>query len=118
MFFFRPLKTPPYPGISIRDWFARPHDSNSMIGKCMVHVWQVDLRHVTRRAVLCSNRASSARMFLRGFGAACGEVARQALLVVSSRILRERLVRIVAGHACDSRIAIAPALAAHQPVRL
>src|SRR5260370_3015494 len=51
----------------IGERFARPHDSNSMVGKRMVHIGQLDLRHVTRAAVLCPNGACAAGMIFRGF---------------------------------------------------
>jgi hypothetical protein len=105
-------------GISFGERFARPHDSNSMIVKRVVHVGQVDARHVTRAAVLRANAASSAGMIFCGLRAGCGDAASQALLIVALGGLRKRLVGIVARDACDSRIAIAPAFAAHQPLRL
>lgn len=69
------------------DWLARPHDSNAMVGESVVHIRNIDLRHVARGAILRVLRARPAGMIFSRFRIGRIDVARQAFLIVAPSIL-------------------------------
>lgn len=69
------------------DWLARPHDSNAMVGESMVHVRDIDFRHVARGAILRIHGAGPAGMIFGRFQIRRIDMARQAFLIVARGIL-------------------------------
>ena len=74
-------------------------DADAMVGKIVVHLWDINFWHVTRRAILCAywaRRSGMARGFL---GARTVYMATQTLTIVGSSIRLKLFVRIVASDA-------------------
>ena len=93
------------------------HHTYQMIGELKVHAGHLVLRHVAARTASCRNLARFAGMRRGRRGAGC-DVAAETPHVVRNRLSHEWLVRIVTGHAGESRVVRGPAAAALEPVRL
>lgn len=92
-------------------------DANPVIGETGMQIWRLDFGHVASDAIFCGDGAGEAGMILGSFFCgACG-VASEAICVVGSDVVRERLVRIVARDAGDAGVALCPALAVFETVR-
>ena len=103
---------------SLRDRRVFANDTNQMIGECRVHLGDLDLRHMAVYTVFRSNRARGAGVIPGGFVHWGRNMASEALCIVAGIIFRERLVGIVARNAGKPRVAVSPALALHQAIRL
>jgi len=92
-------------------------DANPVISETGMQIWRLDFGHVAAYAISCSNGTGKAGMiFGFFFCGACG-VASEAVCVVGTDVVRERLVGIVAGDAGDAGVALCPALAVFETVR-
>ena len=91
-------------------------DADPVIGEGGMQVGRRDPGHVAAGAIFLGNRAGSAGMIFGFFsGRTCG-MAGQAICVVRGEVVRERLVRIMAGHAGDARVAFGPAAAVFESI--
>ena len=89
-----------------------------MIYERRVHAGQIYARHVAGDAILRGGRTNLTRVVLRGFLRARRHVAREALVVIRSGIMVERLVRVMTSYTGEARIPVAPATALLQPIGL
>jgi len=91
-------------------------DANPMIRKRGMQVRRLDFRHMTRYAILCRDRASAAGTIGRLFLIGDRDVTPQAIHIVGAGDLYQRLVRVVACDAGDSRVSLCPALTVLQTI--
>lgn len=74
-------------------------DADTVVGKIVVHLWDINLWHVTRRAVLCAYWTSWSGMVRGFFGARGVYMATQTRAIVRSSVRLELFVGIVASDA-------------------
>jgi hypothetical protein len=103
---------------SIPERCSRPHDADLMVSKLEVGVRDIYLGHVAGHTILGGYRTRGSRMISGRFGVRCSLVTTKASLIVKTGFAHQRLVRVVTGDASYAGIALTPALAAFQPVRL
>lgn len=97
------------PGVWMRD-------ADPVIGEGGMQVGRRDFGHVAAGAILVGHGAGAAGMILGFFfRRACG-VAGETICVVRGDLVRERLMRIMAGCACDAGIAFGPAAAVFKAI--
>src|SRR5215203_3433113 len=93
-----------------------------MVGELVVHLRQLGLRHVTRRAVLPAFRAGRGLpgqgLPARAWGPAGRLMTGQTLGVVKGGVGRQLLVRVVTGGAADALVLVVVALAVEDAVGL
>src|SRR3954452_5299089 len=88
--------------MSIREGRAVAHDTNAVVGKSVVHLGQLILRHVAAGAVLCGNTAG-----LHG-DVICGRrvpricMALQTSVVVVGGLAHQRFVRVMTGNTSEA----------------
>ena len=89
---------------------AALHHAYVVIGKTVLHLRDVELRHVAAGATSGTHRTRPSRVLPRRLGAG-GDVAAQAPIIVGARTAVERAVWIVARRARQARVPLAPAAA-------
>jgi hypothetical protein len=92
------------------------NDTNEVIREGRVRTWKLDLRHVTRDAVVRCDAANLSNVIGRRFGAA-PRVTLKTISIIGAEVMLERLVRIMTSTTCDARTSLAPTLAFFQAVR-
>ena len=98
--------------LSVWEGLAGFCDSDPVIGVLVVHVGHFILRHMTGDAILFGYRACRAGFLGGRFTLIRRCVATETSAVIGSSLTHQRLMRIVAAHAGQARVALAPATAA------
>ena len=81
-----------------------------------MQIGRLDFGHVAGDAIFCGDRAGGTGMIFGFFLGGVGRVAGEAICVVGGDVVRERFVRIVAGHAGNARVAFGPAAAVFETI--
>ena len=91
-------------------------DADPVVGESGVEIGRLDFGHVAGDAIFCGYGAGSTGMGFGFFLGGARSVARKTVLIVGSDVVRERFVRIMAGHAGDASVATRPALAVFKAI--
>lgn len=109
------LKRVHFDSVGIR---LRAHNPNAMINEKGVHARELYARHMARDAILAVNGACFAGVIVRNFLRSRRNMTSQAFVVIPGGIMVQRFVGVVASDASKACIAIAPAFAVLQTIRL